>query len=1138
MPSADHPMPVPWSGECRSLWEAGCRSRAGSLRMRWQTGSLPVRRWSGQAGWLLGRVIRLALQIAIGAAVLVSVGFVALGLRLSHGPLDLTDILGRSLQGLARTGNDLPGGAAVSKAGGQGLAVRLPGRLAPFHIDIQHLVITWDGWKHGPDTMLDVQLRGAAIRDLRQPKTAPDLARIGLIRVGAIPGLLLSRQPRVQTVLIEDTSITLPLSREGAVSAPSPDDFDPQRHLEAFRTWERRSWALLPDHLEVHRLSVAARTEISAASWRLEEVEASFHRGPALSVERKKVDDSPPPLDGSVHARLMAGGASTPLSLRVGDAALVQNGSDRNGLGIVFEAGMIPVSALADLSSQAKMLAAAEVPVGLRATALIGSDLAFKRASLDVQSQPGTVTIDNQTVKIRIFAARLDADMITGRTFLSSLTLGLEGDAGAAPVFKGSGSLEPVSEGRRHAQFHLDVGVLPLDGLPSLWPSRLAHGAHEWITQNMKVGRIESGTLTLMASVGENFRHPALDGIDGLLTIRNASIHWLRPVPPIQGMNGTVRVVDPHRLTIEAGGGHVPEYGIAVRHAVMEIAGLSEKDQQSVIQGDLSGSVPGLEKLLSHPRLHLLSDHPMDLGQPEGQFSGILNVALPLRKKVAMEDVAIASEGRINALVLHDVLAGRDLEEGDFNYDVSENGLSLTGHCVVADIPARIRAGMDFRHGPPQQVLEKVAIQAHAAVADLERLGIKSGKINLSGTTDIEVSYNRHRSGKATVDLSADLTDLSAVIDRLGWQKSAGQPGNASASITLQGDHLSVVQNLQVSAPNLSLSGSAAGADGGGTLLQFETVQVGDSHLSGSILFPGRAGAPIQGRLTGGVIDLSHPLKRQGLRKSSYRRRDQVQDQKPGQPFQISGKLDRLIAVDQGAVLGMSIAIVNDGTLYRNVTVTGRDTAGGLFSFVIVPDGRGRVLDAQATDAGALLSTLDLTDEIINGRLTLHGHFDDTSPDHRLSGTAKLHQFSVRGAPAAAKVLQAMTLYGLVDALSGPGLPVNDLIAPFSLTDDELIFNDARAYTISLGGTMKGRIDLSGQTLALEGTIVPAYMFNTLPGHLPLVGKLFSPEKGGGVFAATYALSGSLQDPQVSLNPLATLTPGFLRGIFDYFRRP
>jgi hypothetical protein len=34
------------------------------------------------------------------------------------------------------------------------------------------------------------------------------------------------------------------------------------------------------------------------------------------------------------------------------------------------------------------------------------------------------------------------------------------------------------------------------------------------------------------------------------------------------------------------------------------------------------------------------------------------------------------------------------------------------------------------------------------------------------------------------------------------------------------------------------------------------------------------------------------------------------------------------------------------------------------------------------------------------------------------------------------------------------------------------------------------------------------------------------------VFAATFRLSGPIGDPQVSVNPLAALTPGFLRGIF------
>ena len=129
-----------------------------------------------------------------------------------------------------------------------------------------------------------------------------------------------------------------------------------------------------------------------------------------------------------------------------------------------------------------------------------------------------------------------------------------------------------------------------------------------------------------------------------------------------------------------------------------------------------------------------------------------------------------------------------------------------------------------------------------------------------------------------------------------------------------------------------------------------------------------------------------------------------------------------------------------------------------------------------------------------------------------------------------------MTLYGLVDALGGSGLGFTHLVAPFRLTDDMLDLDDARAYSSSLGLTAKGRIDLARNVCDVQGTIVPAYFFNSLLGGIPLVGKLLVPEKGGGVFAATYSLSGKCDDPGVGVNPLAALTPGFLRGLFGEFK--
>ncbi len=43
---------------------------------------------------------------------------------------------------------------------------------------------------------------------------------------------------------------------------------------------------------------------------------------------------------------------------------------------------------------------------------------------------------------------------------------------------------------------------------------------------------------------------------------------------------------------------------------------------------------------------------------------------------------------------------------------------------------------------------------------------------------------------------------------------------------------------------------------------------------------------------------------------------------------------------------------------------------------------------------------------------------------------------------------------------------------------------------------------------------------------------MFSPEKGGGLIAANYTAKGPLNHPQVSINPLSALLPGFLRGVF------
>ena len=58
-------------------------------------------------------------------------------------------------------------------------------------------------------------------------------------------------------------------------------------------------------------------------------------------------------------------------------------------------------------------------------------------------------------------------------------------------------------------------------------------------------------------------------------------------------------------------------------------------------------------------------------------------------------------------------------------------------------------------------------------------------------------------------------------------------------------------------------------------------------------------------------------------------------------------------------------------------------------------------------------------------------------------------------------------------------------------------------------------------------------MLNSIIGNLPVIGSILTGGEGQGLFAAAFRLTGSNNDPTVTVNPLSALTPGLLRHLFD-----
>ena len=206
------------------------------------------------------------------------------------------------------------------------------------------------------------------------------------------------------------------------------------------------------------------------------------------------------------------------------------------------------------------------------------------------------------------------------------------------------------------------------------------------------------------------------------------------------------------------------------------------------------------------------------------------------------------------------------------------------------------------------------------------------------------------------------------------------------------------------------------------------------------------------------------------------------------------------------------------------------------FSLRILHNPKGvRQLSINADSAGAFLRAMNIIDGMDGGVLTVTGNYDDSTRDSVLAGKVLITKHTVKDVPVLAKLLSLASLSGIIDALQGNGIQFDKLHAPYTLSKDVMTLKNAKSYGSAMGLTAEGTITFPKRTMNIEGTVVPSYTLNNVFGRVSFFGRILTGGEGQGIFAARYSIKGTNANPDVMVNPLSFLTPGFLRGLFDIF---
>ena len=1043
----------------------------------------------------LSHALHLITEAAIGLLGFLALATCVLAWRLAQGPIDITELARRVEASLAGPGVSIQVGSAA---------------------------LAWEGFRQ-PDRALDIRVtdatitNAAGIRLVRVPRAGVTLALGPLIFGHVVPRTLELEGSTVELRRNRNGNIDLDLSASASTNTPSGTNAG----NEVLRELAKRPAPgdAFPWLSQLSRVSIRD-TQITVRDSRL----GVIWQAPRASVDLK---------------RLKAGGisGSARLDLAIGDVrgTLVAD-AQLNEQGTHVTASLSPVSpaALARTSEIFAKGAALDALVSASLNADLDPFLKPRSIVVMVSAGEGRLNAGQGTVPLKSAAAMVSIAPTGLRISDAQIVLSsFPGAHGPAPAIQGSATAVR-SNGRIGLDFAIAIDALDFQDLPTYWPTGTGGGARSWLTENLTGGISHNAHVSGSIDTSDDLSQTTLKSLSGGLDADDIVVSWLKPIPPIQHGQAHVRIDTPDALTIEISRG---EQGrLRINDGTIRITGLSQSHQIGTIDVGLSGNLSDALNLLNHPRLRLLSRRNVDLANPAGSVDGKLTVRLPLEAKVSMDDITIGATATLSAVHLDNVVAGKSLDDGNLTLQVDGNGLKLAGTGSLSAIPAKFDLNMDFRNGPPSQVLEHLKASGIANAGELRAAGAPDSIVSAitSGGVDLSADYAGRRDGTEFVKVSANL-DQASISTPLGWSKTPGQSASLGATIEMKHGKLIALDDAVADGPNLSLSGHASLASNAARTLTISKADIGRTSARGSVRFPPDANQPINIQLSGSALDLSPFITAQ---KQSDSKPDSLkivlqQPVRKGRPWRTELAFDEVIVGKTKRLTSLRARIVNDGLHLSEAQV---HTSGeGAFSASIKPVSGGRTIALDSADAGTTLAALGVADNLRGGHLSVAGSYDDTQPFSPLSGTATLEEFSVTDAPAMGRLLQALTFYGLADLLRGPGLHFSRMVAPFRWDNRVLYLENARAFSSSLGVTAQGDIDLGRRRANVTGTVVPAYFFNQLPGKIPLFGRLFAPEKGGGLFAARYSVRGPLSDPKVGVNPLSALTPGFLRGVFGLF---
>jgi len=692
-----------------------------------------------------------------------------------------------------------------------------------------------------------------------------------------------------------------------------------------------------------------------------------------------------------------------------------------------------------------------------------------------------------------------------------------------------------------HVAYSLTAADTQIRALTRLWPTHVATTVRSWFIDHVPAGVLRRGAysadfdeaaLTAMRygqsppdkSVGADF-----ELVGATLTEAMAGL------PPITGISGRARVTGrtgsftASSGTMETG----PGRRLNVAEGRFAVADNMIVPTPATLHLRLLGSLEAVADMLALPSISPYASLPVDAAALRGQVDGRMRVEFEMGAGARGDRTQLSVDALASNVAIEHFVGKERLENATLNVVSDRAGLRVTGAGRLYGAPATLELRRPHGdRGPAQAQLGLSFDEAARTKAGFGLSGV-GGPIAAAIKTQLPIE-------EVDAQIELDLTRASLENPLPGLTKPAGKPAKAAFVLAKRPEGMTLDRFFFEAGAAQAQGVIELSREGG-----FRAAKLSQARLS-----PGddmrveaqRAGDALKITVRGANID-ARPVLRSLMTGGPERGGSSGGGGKaPGGFEDIDLDVKSPIVTGHGKQILSNVDLKMERRNGRARAFSLSGNFGRERLAVAMAQGQNGApqLEISTPDGGSFLAFLDFYQKMDGGALTASVQIGQ----NRADGALRISDFRLKHEPT----LRQLMAQGGADRPERGGVRsdpdsvrIGQLQSGFTWSSGRLSVREGVMSGPEIGLTFDGYIDFTRETVDLGGSYVPAYALNSLLSNIPVLNVFITGGQNEGIFALNYRLSGSLNSPVVTVNPLSVIAPGLMRkimGIMDGSVRP